>query len=169
MAIPLVLMPAYTLPKFLNAQELAQQPGRAVDIRYGEAARLVRIDVPRNQWPQPGDVTSVKVCWATLSNDPRDLLVLIQFVDAENRVVATRRTVPGLGAYATMNWQSGLQFCDDVSIAIGAAANAPAVYKVEVGLIDNASQERLPAYAPDGSPLGTNFAGARRSDLMLRD
>ncbi len=160
MAIPLVLMPAYTLPKFLIAQELAQQPGRAVDIRYGDVARLVRIDVPRNHWPQPGDVTSVKVCWVTLSNDPRDLLVLIQFVDAENRVVATRRTLPGLGAYATMNWHRGLQFCDDVPVAIDVTANAPAVYKVEIGLIDNALQERLPAYAPNGSQLGTNFVGA---------
>ncbi len=159
-AIPIVLLPAYAPPQFLSVDQIAQRPGQATDVRFGNLARLIRLEVPQDYAPQPGESVPLRLCWETLSSDARDLLVLIQFVGAENRVVATRRTVPGLGGYATINWQAGRHFCDDVDVLINPTASAPAVYKVEVSLIDNATQERLLAYAPNGSQLSTDFVGA---------
>jgi hypothetical protein len=84
-------------------------------------------------------------------------MVLIQLVGEANRVVATRRTLPGLGRFPTSVWQPGDQFCDAVHLPIPKDAPAPAAYHVEVGIIDPATLERLPAYAPDGTQLGSNF------------
>lgn len=159
-ALPIVLLPAYAPPQFLSVDQIAQQPGQATDVRFGNLTRLIRLEVPRDPAPQPGESVPLRLCWETLSSDARDLLVLIQFIGIENRVAATRRTVPGLGGYATVNWQAGRYFCDDVDVLISSTASAPAVYKVEVSLIDFATQERMIAYAPNGSELSTDFVGA---------
>ena len=158
-ALPLWLTPAYARPMLLSEADLAQQPGQPIDVRYGEVARLVRVDWPRAPWPQPGDEPALRLCWQPLKQDARPLMVLTQIVGAENRVVATRRTLPGLGSYPMSVWQPNAIFCDVVRLPLPADAPAPAIYQVEVGLIDAHTRERLPAFAPDGSPLDTNFIG----------
>jgi hypothetical protein len=159
-ALPGLLQPAYARPQILSTSQIDQQPGRSIDVRYGAVARLIKIDVPQSNWPQPGDEPSLRVCWAALSADSRPLLILLQLVGPDNRVVATRRTLPGLGSFPTAIWRAGDRFCDVMHISIGTDAPAPAIYKVEVGIIDPQTRDRLPAYAPDGSQLGTNFVDA---------
>jgi hypothetical protein len=158
-ALPLWLMPAYARPALLTAADLAQQPGQPIDIRYGDVARLVRIDLPRAPWPHPGDEPALRLCWQPLKQDTRPLTTLIQIVGAQNRVVATRRTLPGLGSYPMSVWQPNSVFCDVVRMPLPADAPAPELYQVEVGLVDANTRGRLPAYAPDGSELTTNFVG----------
>ncbi len=158
-ALPLWLTPAYARPALLSQADLAQQPGRSIDVRYGDVARLVRIDWPREPWPQPGEEPTLRLCWQPLKQDARPLMVLTQIVGAENRVVVTRRTLPGLGSYPTSTWQPNAIFCDVVRLPLPADAPAPGVYQVEVGIIDVHTNERLPAFSPDGSQLGTNFIG----------
>jgi hypothetical protein len=97
------------------------------------------------------------LCWQPLRQDNRSLLVLTQIVGAQNRVVATRRTLPGLGSYPTSIWQPGAIFCDVVHVPLQTDVPVPGVYQVEVGLIDEHTQKRLPAFAPDGLQLTTNF------------
>lgn len=158
-ALPLWLIPAYARPTLLSQADLAGQPGQSIDVRYGDVARLVRIDWPREPWPQPGEEPTLRLCWQPLKQDARPLLVLTQIVGAENRVVATRRTLPGLGSYPTSTWQPNAIFCDVMRLPLPADAPAPGVYQVEVGIIDVHTNERLTAFAPDGSQLGTNFMG----------
>lgn len=159
-ALPSLLQPAYARPQILSPSQIDQQPGRSIDVRYGDVARLIKIDVPQSNWPQPGDEPPIRLCWEALSSDSRPLLILLQLVGLDNRVVATRRTLPGLGSFPTASWRAGDRFCDVMHIGIGHDAPAPALYKVEVGIIDNQTHERLPAFAPDGSQLGTNFVDA---------
>jgi 4-amino-4-deoxy-L-arabinose transferase-like glycosyltransferase len=158
-ALPLWLTPAYARPALLSQADLTRQPGQAIDVRYGDVARLVRIDWPRKPWPLPGEEPTLRLCWEPLQQDARPLMVLTQIVGAENHVVATRRTLPGLGSYPTSVWQPHAIFCDAVRLPLPADAPAPAVYQVEVGLIDAHTHERLAAFAPDGSLLDTDFMG----------
>ncbi len=158
-ALPLWLSPAYARPELLSQVDVAQQSGQVIDVRYGDVARLVRVDWSRDPWPQPGEEPTLRLCWEPLQQDARLLLVLTQIVGAQNRVVATRRTLPGLGAYPTSAWLPHESFCDAVRVPLVDDAPAPGVYQVEVGIIDEHTLERLPAFAPDGSELGTNFVG----------
>jgi 4-amino-4-deoxy-L-arabinose transferase-like glycosyltransferase len=159
-ALPSWLQPAYARPQILSAAQIDQQPGHSIDVRYGDVARLIKIDVPQMNWPQPGDEPAIRLCWEALSSDSRPLLILLQLVGANDRVVATRRTLPGLGSFPTASWQVGDRFCDVMHVAINSDAPSPAIYKVEVGIIDDQTSNRLPAFAPDGSQLGTNFVDA---------
>jgi hypothetical protein len=93
------LTPAYARPLILSEADLAGQPGQSIEVRYGDVARLVRIDWPHEPWPEPGDEPTLRLCWEPLKQDARPLMVLTQIVGAENRVVVTRRTLPGLGSY----------------------------------------------------------------------
>ena len=54
LALPFIMVTAYAKPVLLSVDDLQQQPGRAIDIRFGEVARLVRLAVPHDQWPTPG-------------------------------------------------------------------------------------------------------------------
>jgi hypothetical protein len=155
--LPAILWPAYARPAELTDDQLAAQPGRSTDVRFGGVARLIRIDVPRGDWPKPGDEPAVSLCWQALAADPRRLMVLLQFVGPENRVVATRRTLPGLGAFPTALWRPGDRFCDRVHLPLPEVTPAPAVYQVEVAMIDPGANTRLAAFAPDGTPLGATF------------
>jgi 4-amino-4-deoxy-L-arabinose transferase-like glycosyltransferase len=156
-ALPMTLLPAYEPPGLLTSGQIDQQPGRTLDIRYGAVARLIKIEVLQSNWPLPGDEPAIRLCWEALSADARPLMILLQLVGADNRVVATRRTLPGLGSFPTANWRVGDRFCDVVHVGIDANAPAPAIYKVEVAMIDDQTHERLPVFAPDGSQLTTNF------------
>jgi 4-amino-4-deoxy-L-arabinose transferase-like glycosyltransferase len=158
-ALPLWLAPAYARPALLTESELAQQPGQSIDVRYGDVARLVWIALPRAPWPRPGDEPVLRLCWQPLRRDTRPLLVLTQIIGAENRVITTRRTLPGLGAYPMSVWQPGGFFCDVVRLPLPANTPAPGLYQVEVSVIDAHTRERLPAFAADGSELTTNFVG----------
>jgi hypothetical protein len=82
--------------------------------------------------------------------------VLVQIVGENDRLWLSRRTVPGLGSYPTSIWQPGGLFCDPVQLQID-EKTPPGLYQLEVALIDQNTRERLPAYAPDGSLLTTNF------------
>ena len=156
LALPLIMTTAYAPPTLLTTDELTQQRGRPIDIRFGDVARLVRLDVPHDHWPQPGGDTLLNICWEPLKQDKRLLMVLVQIIGEHNQLWFSRRTVPGLGSYPTSSWQPGGLFCDPVHIQID-GKTPPGIYQVEVALIDQDTQQRLPAYAADGSPLTTNF------------
>ncbi len=158
LAIPTILLRAYAPPQILTPNELAQQPGQPLNVRFGEVARLIRLDVPRDHWPKPGEGTVLNLCWQPLQQDARLLMALVQIVGENNRVWFSRRTVPGLGSYSTSVWQPDGLFCDPVYVHID-EQTPPGVYRLEVALIDQGTQERLPAYAPDGASLTTNFVG----------
>ena len=71
-------------------------------------ASIGRVSRGRN----PAMSSRLRLCWQPLKQDARPLMVLMQIVGAENRVVATRRTLPGLGSYPTSVWQPNAIFCD---------------------------------------------------------
>jgi 4-amino-4-deoxy-L-arabinose transferase-like glycosyltransferase len=155
-ALPLIMTTAYAQPAVLTADELAQQRGQPLDIRYGDVARLVRLDVPHDRWPQPGEGLVLNMCWEPLKQDDRQLLVLLQIIGENDRLWFSRRTVPGLGNYPIGEWQPGGLFCDPVHVQID-DQTPPGLYQVEVVLIDQDTRQRLPAYAADGSRLSTDF------------
>ena len=157
LVIPFLLVPAFAGPQLLTEEQLAQQPGRPVDIQYGDVARLRRAFLLQDTWPHPAERATVRLCWEVLRQDARELLEIVQFVGTGDRVVAVRRTHPGLGNYPTRIWQPGARFCDDIDLPVEADAPTPAIYALDVALFDHKRYERLPAYAPDGTLLSTNF------------
>lgn len=151
-----VLQPAYAKPKMLSPDEVAART-QPVDLRFGDAIRLIGYDLNRHR-AQPGEDITVTLCWEALEEVDAKALeqnyaYLVHFLGPEETIVGARNTHPGLGRYPTSRWSPGDRFCDIVEVPVKTWAPAPAVYGVEVGWHKLGCDKRLPAYAPDGTRL----------------
>jgi hypothetical protein len=156
----LLIAPAYSRPRPLTPAQIAALPA-SPGWRFGDIARLQSVTL-LEQSVAAGGALPVRLCWQTLARAPKDYTVLLHLVGPRQQVVAARYTYPGLGRYPTAAWRPGETFCDQVVVAIPADLSPTLLYRVEVGLIDMAAMERLPAYDRDQAALDHTFATAVR-------
>ncbi len=157
LAPALLLRPAYASPP------TALVDGPSLGWRFADVTELLEA-TPQLRSAAAGQVLPVRVCWRPLAMTERDYSILLQIVGPQDSVIAGRHTYPGLGSYPTSAWEPNQPFCDTIRIDIPANLAHTLVYKVEVGLLDHSTEERLPATGPDGAPLGHTFAAQVRLD-----
>lgn len=157
----LLIRPAYAVPRPLTAGEAGQEVGTRLDWRFGEIAELVGVTVLEPSVAASG-VLPIRFCWQVLAPAERDYSVFVQLIGPGDGVVASRRTYPGLGNYPTSSWRPGMFFCEVVRVDIPAGLGQTLLYKVEVGLVDQISGERLAAYDNQGTDRSDTFAGTVR-------
>lgn len=156
-----VLRPAYSHPQPLTEDEVAAL-GPSLGLRFGPTAEeafaeLVHVSVLERS-VQTGDLIPVRVCWRTLGAAERDYTVLVHVIGPQNSLVANRRTYPGLGAYPTSIWQPGMVFCDLVQVKLWEVQQIePMVYNVEVAMLDQTTDERVPIFDAQGNPWASAF------------
>jgi len=162
----LLIRQAYALPRFLTAQQMADRAGAsAIGWRFDHIAELFSVTLDKDSALE-GEVIKVETCWVTINSTEQDLDILVHIVGPENRVVAGRHTYPGLGSYPTSIWQPEKRFCDAIHLDIPEDLDQTLLYKVEVGLVDNKTDERLPAYSSDGALLSHTFAQEVRLEAI---
>ena len=145
------IRPAYARPAQLTAAQVAAR-ARPVDFRLGSLARLVGYDLDRTSIP-PGDWLTVTLCWEVIEPTTNDYTLFVQLIGMDGGLVASRHTYPGQGRFLTSQWRPGDRFCDQARVHVDERTSAPAVYQVEVGLLEAPSGVRLPVYVDD-APLG---------------
>lgn len=156
-----VIRPAYRPPQPLTLQEVAALKP-TLSVRFGPTAEnafaeLVHLDVQKRS-AQSGEMIPVRLCWRTLGTADRDYSILAHVVGPQNRVVAGRRTYPGLGAFPTSTWQAGSVFCDLVQIKVPEKQTIePLVYDVEIAMIDQSTGQRLPIFDGNGNLMESAF------------
>ncbi|GAB4146018.1 MAG: hypothetical protein Fur0021_03680 [Candidatus Promineifilaceae bacterium] len=154
-----LIRPAYAPPRLLSAAEVALQITQPLDWRFGDLAVLLGVE-PLVDTVNAGNPLPLRLCWRTLNQSPANQSVFVQLVGPENEIVAARRTYPGLGSYPTSQWPVGVQFCDVVRVEIPPNLPRSLQYKIEVGLLHNATNVRVPVFNPDGFPRADQFAAA---------
>ena len=143
--VPLaVIRPAYARPAQLTPAQVAAHTQPA-DFRLGHLARLIGYELDRTSLP-PGAWLNVTLCWEVLEPTTTDYTLFVQLIGADGGLVASRHTYPGQGRFLTSQWQPGDRFCDETRVYVNERAPAPAVYHVEVGLLEAVSGVRLPVY-----------------------
>jgi hypothetical protein len=147
-----VLYPPYRRPEMLSSQQV-QARTQPADLRFDGTFALVGHKLSRHR-AQPGGEILVTLCWESLASVEEDYVYFVHFLGPEEMIVGARSTHPGLGRYPTSRWTPGDRFCDVLDVFVEATAPAPAVYGVEIGWHRPGSDERLQAYASNGSPLG---------------
>jgi 4-amino-4-deoxy-L-arabinose transferase-like glycosyltransferase len=154
-----LIRPAYARQDFLD-ESAVEVSGESLGWRYGDFAELIRVS-PATNSAAAGETLPVEVCWRALKPAAQNYTVFLQAVGPENGVVAARYTYPGLGSYPTEIWQAGRIFCDTIRLPIAEELAATLVYRLSAGLLDDASDERLPGVGAAGDPVPP-FAGAVR-------
>jgi hypothetical protein len=156
----ILIYPAYHPPDPLNASEVAAL-GPPINWQYGTLAKLISA-TPQQQSVAAGETLPIQVCWHTLSQSEVNYTVLVQLIGPENQVVAGRRTYPGLGLNPTSTWPTDQVFCDEISVDIPVDLAQTLRYQVEIGLINQATGERLPVHDVQGNLVRAAFASAVR-------
>ncbi len=146
-----VLRPAYASPAMLTEEQVVSRT-RPADLRFGDSIHLIGYDLNRRR-AEPGGEITVTLCWEALETMENNYAYFVHFLGPEETIVGARNTHPGLSRYPTSRWKPGDRFCDVLDVSVKDWAPVPAVYDVEVGWHKPESDERLPAFDPNGTPI----------------
>ena len=154
-----LIRPAYAPPRFLD-ETGPTGSGESLGWRYGDVAELLSV-TPAARSTVAGETLMVELCWRTLNPAAANFTVFLQAIGPDERVVADRYTYHGLGSYPTAIWEPGKVFCDSVQMPVPPDLPRTLVYRLSAGLLDDATDERLPGTDAAGNSLPP-FAGAVR-------
>jgi 4-amino-4-deoxy-L-arabinose transferase-like glycosyltransferase len=122
-------------------------------VTFGEVAALVGYDLG-TPLAAPGDEVALTLHWQALAADPagqnpRNLVVFVHLLDAAGAVRGQVDRQPAAGARPTSGWVAGEFIADAYAVKLDADA-PPGDYRIEIGLYDPATMQRLPAVGEQG-------------------
>jgi hypothetical protein len=156
-ALALWLHPAYAAPATSTEPPAPTHP---VYLRFGDSVELVGYDIDRDALSAGEDV-NVTLYWHALTPLADDYVIFVHLLDHDLAIWGARDTHPGLGRLPTSQWQAGQYLADTIPVPIDpeAAGIAPAELRIEVGLYDLATMERLPIADAEGRPVAIPIIG----------
>lgn len=141
-ALPAWVAPAYALPIPLADDQVAAIP-HPLRADFGGVMRLLGYDLEAGR-VRPGDQVAVTLYWEALAPAGQETAVFVHLVGTEERLVAQRDTLPGLGRLSAIRLAQGFRWADRTVLRLPATAYAPDAAQIEVGLYDPVSGARLP-------------------------
>jgi len=144
------IAPAYAAPQLLEPKASLPNP-LAAD--FGGQARLLGYQV-ENPEVRPGQQLYLTLYWQALSPMDHDYSVFVHLSDEYGIVQAQRDSYPASGALATSDWPLQAIIPDRHAVEIPETAPAPARLRVDVGLYDFATGQRLLVGQADHWTLG---------------
>ncbi len=161
-----LLRPAYALPEFLDEGNLVQAStlnwffGLAVDRPIAELLSVA----PQTEQVEAGSLLPVETCWRAIEQTDQEMAFLLHVIGPENRLIANRRTLPGLGHYPSGIWQPGAVWCDLIHVLVAdESVDQTLVYKIEIGIHDPEADTRLPIFTAEGQQIEAAFV----SDVLI--
>jgi len=149
------IQPAYALPEPLSEAQVAAIP-RPLDVNMGGVMRLIGFSL-QTEAVEAGGHVPLTLYWEALSPAERDYSVFVHLLGEGERPLAQRDTFPALGRLSTTWLEPGFRWADHVVLQLPATAYAPDSTRIEIGLYDAVTGQRLPLSGPDGAPLGDNI------------
>ena len=128
------------------------QSANSVDVRYSDAGRLVG-------WSSgppihSGEPFRLRLVWEASGQSAAAYTVFVHLLDQSGAIVGQRDEEPGHGTRPTTGWVPGEYVVDfhDVDVPLTVA---PGNYRVEIGLYDARTGQRVPLVTgPDGAIIG---------------
>jgi hypothetical protein len=154
----LVIRPAYALPERPSSFDELGSALSEVHVRYGDCCELVGY-VPPDQLVYAGDWVPLTLVWRALQPVDEDYGLFVHARTDDGQLVGELNTFHGSGMYPTSQWRVGEIIVDTVYVPISRKAEGPALVRLNIGLYERETQERLPAFGADGTELEPVFAG----------
>ncbi len=141
-----VRLVVYALP-----EQAPSAPEYSLDVllRSGETGDAIRLQGYSllNDHLAAGDIAQITLFWQVEQTPRRRYKAFLHALDGGNNIVAQRDAEPGGGALLTTLWSPGETIVDNYGLPVH-PATAPGAYRVEVGLYDPQTGQRLTT--PDG-------------------
>lgn len=147
------IVPAYSPSPPLTPAEVAALAAR-LDIDFGESMRLLAAEVPPGPY-RHAERVPVRLTWQALRPMDRNYSVFVHLFARDNRKVGWYDTYPGLGLRPTRDWVVGEVYQDVIPVYIEYLTEGPVLLRVETGVYDFTTGERLPARV-GGRDIGTS-------------
>jgi len=130
--------------------------GQAVDVRFGNWARLVGFACGSTLSPcqaEPGGSLRVTLTWKATGHTSSPRKVFVHIEDDEGRIWGQSDQIPGRGAFPTTGWVDG-EYLQDEHTLIVREETPPGIYRLVVGLYDSKTGRRTPVLDAEASPQG---------------
>ncbi len=144
------IAPTYAAPEPLPATVSAPNP---VEATFGERLQLTGFELGQVEL-RPGDVLDLDLFWRAVQPLDRDYSIFVHLTDGDQLLQAQQDSFPGAGNAPTLGWSTDVVVPDAHRINIPATAPSPSRLKVDVGVYDHASGERLLVGGYDHWTLG---------------
>ena len=155
------LAPAYARPPVYDASN-GPHPAHRLDWIYLEdgrpLARLRGYDLEQ-ETIEPGETVRATLYWEVLEDTLTNYVLFAQLFGREGTKVGQRDTYPGLGHYPTSFWQTGQIIVDQVPILAAQDSIAPSRLRLDVGLYERESGQRLAVVDQAGNPVNAATVG----------
>jgi hypothetical protein len=132
-----------------------------VDAQFGDAIRLLGYDLANTSAP-PGGVIDLTLYWSSNGNVRQRYKVFTHLLgdvfnaETGNFLWGQADNEPAANTRPTTTWREAEVIVDRYAIPV--AANAPpGLYRIEVGLYDAISGQRLPLLGEDGAPAADHL------------
>ncbi len=118
------------------------------EIQPGEPrSRITSLDGADTRELQPGQPLQINLYWRALAVMDRDYTLFIHVIDARGEHVTQRDLPLRYGDYPTSHWQPGELVVERADFPLPALP--PGEYRLDIGLYDAATGERLPTEGAD--------------------
>ncbi len=125
-----------------------QHPMRAA---LGQNVTLLGYDLER-EGLRAGEKLRLTLYWQATGRMEASYTVFTHLLDEDERLVAQKDSPPQCGAAPTNSWLEGEIVVDEYQIEVGADTR-PGKYRLEVGMYQATSGQRLPAFSEEGERL----------------
>jgi hypothetical protein len=126
-------------------------PSHTLEARVGQRAHLVGYDLDLSQ-ATPGGRLPLTLYWQASGPMAQPFKVFTHLEDAQGKTWAQHDAQPGEGCCPTDTWTDGEVIVDRHTIPLSADL-PPGAYQLVVGMYDEATLNRVPAYSADGTQL----------------
>ena len=144
----------YIAPAYVRSLDLTPAERQAIgsdphwSVKFGEQVLLAGYDVPETT-VRAGTRMWVTLYWEALETINQDYSVFVHLVDDRGVIIAQRDSWPGAGNDPTSDWQVGQARRDVYPLDVPTLLLAQGPCHLQVGLYDDTSGQRLPAYSQD--------------------
>lgn len=154
-----VLMPAYAKPAALSADEVPPNLQR-LGITYGQHMELIGYE-PLAEGLKPGQALDLTLYWRSLSPMEANYSIFVHVFGRAEELLGAHDRYPGRGTFPTSQWRPGTIVKERFRIPLEGNSRPPIVARIEVGLYQFETMERLPAVDAQGIAIGTTPVVAR--------
>ncbi len=120
--------------------------------RLGSSVELVGYSLS-DERPQPGQKVELTLYWQATALVEGNYKVFTHLVGEGEQIVAQHDSIPAGGRLPTSAWQKGEYITDRHPLTVPADV-PPGVYRLQIGLYDEANGQRLPVFDEEGQPIG---------------
>ncbi|RLT41918.1 MAG: hypothetical protein DWI61_02095, partial [Chloroflexi bacterium] len=110
-------------------------------LQFGTDVELAGFTLQPAQ-PAAGSQLQLQLEWRALKTPPAELAVFVHVVAPDGTIIAQHDAVPANWARPTTGWLPGEYVSDTHALQLPASASGS--YQVLVGLVDRATEQRLP-------------------------